>query len=70
MKADKAYYNALNRDAVEKAGMRLVHTVDPEIHDRLLHSEQWLYLKLGRGLGIYKPVGGLILPQHPNIGAP
>ena len=58
-KLGKTEMLAILRDAVEKAGMRLVHTVDPKIHDRLLHSEQWLYLKVGRGLDIYKPVGGL-----------
>ena len=57
--ADKLYYDALDRDAFEKAGMRLVHIIDPEVHDRSFTLDNGFVFKLGRGLDIYKPVAGL-----------
>ena len=57
--ADKEFYDALDRDAFEKAGMRVVHTIDPEIHDRSFTLDNGFVFKLGRGLDIYKPAAGL-----------
>jgi hypothetical protein len=57
--ADKQYYEALDRDAFEKAGMRVVHTIDGEIHDRSFTLDNGFVFKLGRGLDIYKPAAGL-----------
>jgi hypothetical protein len=57
--ADKAYYDALDRDTFEKAGMHLVHIIDPEVHDRSFTLDNGFVFKLGRGLDIYKPVAGL-----------
>jgi hypothetical protein len=57
--ADKPYYDALDQDAFEKAGMRVVHTIDPEIHDRSFTLDNGFVFQLGRGLDIYKPVAGL-----------
>jgi hypothetical protein len=57
--ADKDYYDALDRDAFEKAGMRVVHRTDPDIHDRSFTLDNGFVFKLGRGLDIYKPVAGL-----------
>jgi hypothetical protein len=57
--ADKQYYDAIDRDAFEKAGMRVLHTIDPDIHDRLFTLDNGFVFKLGRGLDIYKPVAGL-----------
>jgi signal recognition particle receptor subunit beta len=57
--ADKLYYDALDRDAFEKAGMRVVHTIDGEIHDRFFTLDNGFVFKLGRGLDIYKPAAGL-----------
>jgi hypothetical protein len=40
-------------------GMRVVYTVDPEIHDRSFTLDNGFVFKLGRGLDVYKPVAGL-----------
>jgi signal recognition particle receptor subunit beta len=57
--ADKLYYDALDRDAFEKAGMRVVYANDPGIHDRSFTLNNGFVFKLGRGLDIYKPAAGL-----------
>jgi hypothetical protein len=57
--ADKEYFEALDRDAFEKAGMRIVVTIDHNIHDRSFTLDNGFVFKLGRGLDIYKPVAGL-----------
>lgn len=57
--ADKRYYDVLDCDAFEKAGMRVVYVVDPEIHDRSFTLNNGFVFKLGRGLDIYKPAAGL-----------
>jgi signal recognition particle receptor subunit beta len=59
--ADKKYYDALDRDTFEKVGMRVVHAIDPEIHDRSFTLDNGFVFKLGRGLDIYKPATGLAL---------
>jgi Phospholipase D-like domain at C-terminus of MIT len=57
--ADKPFFDALDRDAFEKAGMRIEHTIDKEIHDRSFVLDNGFVFKLGRGLDIFKPVAGL-----------
>ena len=57
--ADKQYFDALDRDTFEKAGMRVLHKIDQEIHDRSFVLDNGFVFKLGRGLDIYKPVAGL-----------
>jgi hypothetical protein len=57
--ADKQYYDALDRDAFEKVGMRVVYAIDLEIHDRFFTLDNGFVFKLGRGLDIYKPAAGL-----------
>jgi hypothetical protein len=57
--ADKQYFDALDRDAFEKAGMRVVHTIDRKIHDRSFSLDNGFVFKLGRGLDIYKPCTAL-----------
>jgi hypothetical protein len=57
--ADKEFYDSLDRQAFEKAGMRVEHSIDPNIHDRYLILDNGIVFKLGRGLDIYKPVAGL-----------
>jgi hypothetical protein len=57
--ADKHYYDALDRDAFDKAGMRVVYAIDHEIHDRSFTLDNGFVFKLGRGLDIYKPAAGL-----------
>jgi Phospholipase D-like domain at C-terminus of MIT len=57
--ADKQYYDTIDRDTFEKAGMRIVHQIDPEIHDRFFILDNDFVFTLGRGLDIYKPVAGL-----------
>ena len=57
--ADKQYFDALDRDTFEKAGMRVLHKIDQEIHDRSFALDNGFVVKLGRGLDIYKPVAGL-----------
>jgi hypothetical protein len=56
---DKAFYDALDRDTFEKAGLKIEHAFDGEIHDRFLVLDTGFVFKLGRGLDIYKPVAGL-----------
>ena len=57
--ADKAYYDILERNAFEEAGLRIVCSLDSGIHDRFLVLNNGFVFKLGRGLDIYKPVAGL-----------
>lgn len=57
--ADKDFYDSLDRQAFEKAGMRVEHSIDANIHDRYLVLDNGIVFKLGRGLDIYKPVAGL-----------
>jgi len=56
---DKSFYNALDRAFFEKAGMKLIHTLDEHIHDRFVVLDNGYVFKLGRGLDVYKPVAGL-----------
>jgi Phospholipase D-like domain at C-terminus of MIT len=56
---DKEYFDALDRDAFEKGGMRVVLTIDPNVHDRFFALDNGCVFKLGRGLDIFKPVAGL-----------
>ncbi|MTW18367.1 hypothetical protein GJ689_19375 [Rhodoplanes serenus] len=57
--ADKEFYDSLDRQAFEKAGMRVKHFIEVNIHDRYLILDNGIVFKLGRGLDIYKPVAGL-----------
>lgn len=57
--ADREFYDSLDRQAFEKAGMRVEHSIDTNIHDRYLILDNGVVFKLGRGLDIYKPVAGL-----------
>ncbi len=57
--ADQSFYDALDRTFFEKAGMKLTHTLDEDIHDRFVVLDNGFVFKLGRGLDFYKPVAGL-----------
>ena len=56
---ERTYYDALDRDTFEKSGMRVICTVDPQVHDRFFVMDNGYVFKLGRGLDIYKPAIGL-----------
>ena len=56
---DQGFYDSLDRDAFEKAGVKITYTLDAEIHDRFLVLDNGFVFKLGRGIDIYKPVAGL-----------
>jgi len=64
--ADRQYFDALDRDTFEKAGMRIVHKIDPEIHDRSFILDNGIVFKLGRGIDIYKPPTGLAV-RDPSL---
>jgi hypothetical protein len=61
---DKAFYDVLDRDNFEKAGMRGNLRVDDTIHDRFFVLDNGTVYKLGRGLDIYKLAAGLRSRGH------